>query len=117
VGLHDEIFQGSQPVFTGIDTASTYTAYLLAAEDHRDGDTWAIHLLDLQARGLNPDFTIADAGTGLRAGQKLAWSDTPCPGDVFHVHHTSPKHRSVSGHASPALRRAIERRRADRGCE
>ena len=85
VGLHDEIFQGSQPVLTGIDAASTY-CYLLAAEDHRDGDTWAIHLFDLQARGLNPDYTIADAGTGLRAGQKLAWPDTPCHGDVFHIH-------------------------------
>src|SRR5258708_25057960 len=84
VGLHDEIFQGSQPVRTGIDAASTY-CYLLAAEDHRDGDTWAIHLLDLQARGLKPDYTIADAGTGLRAGQKLAWPDTPCHGDVFHI--------------------------------
>src|ERR1700692_3236677 len=86
-GLHDELFQGSQPVLTGIDAASTY-CYLLAAEDHRDGDTWAIHLLDLQARGLNPDYTIADAdaGAGLRAGQKLTWPDTPCHGDVFHIH-------------------------------
>ena len=84
VGLHDEIFQGSQPLLTGIDAASTY-CYLLAAEDHRDGDTWAIHLLDLQAQGLKPDYIIADAGTGLRAGQKLAWPDTPCHGDVFHI--------------------------------
>jgi hypothetical protein len=85
VGLHDELFQGSQPVLAGIDAASTY-CYLLAAEAHRDGDTWAIHLLDLQARGLKPDYTIADAGTGLRAGQQLAWPDTPCHGDVFHIH-------------------------------
>ena len=85
VGLHDELFQGSQPVLAGIDAASTY-CYLLTAEDHRDGDTWAIHLLDLQARGLKPDYTIADAGTGLRASQKLAWSGTPCHGDVFHIH-------------------------------
>ena len=85
VGLHDELFQCSQPVLAGIDAASTY-CYLLTAEDHRDGDTWAIHLLDLQAQGLNPDYTIADAGTGLRAGQKLAWPGTPCHGDVFHIH-------------------------------
>jgi len=85
VGLHDELFQGSQPVLTSIDAASTY-CYLLAAEDHRDGDTWAVHLLDLQAQGLKPDYTIADAGTGLRAGQKLAWPGTPCHGDVFHIH-------------------------------
>ena len=85
VGLHDELFQGAQPVLAGIDAASTY-CYLLPAEDHRDGDTWAVHLLDLKARGLNPDYTIADAGTGLRAGQKRAWSETPCHGDVFHIH-------------------------------
>jgi hypothetical protein len=85
VGLHDELFQGSQPVLAGIDAASTY-CYLLAAEEHRDGDTWAVHLLELKARGLNPDYTIADAGTGLRAGQKLAWPGTPCHGDVFHIH-------------------------------
>jgi hypothetical protein len=84
VGLHDELFQGSQPVLAGIDAASTY-CYLLAAEDHRDGDTWAVHLLDLKARGLKPEYTIADAGTGLRAGQKLAWPSTPCHGDVFHI--------------------------------
>jgi len=84
VGLHDEIFQGSQPVLAGIDVRSTY-CYLLVPEDHRDGETWAIHLLDLQAHGLAPAFTIADAGTGLRAGQKIAWPDTPCHGDVFHM--------------------------------
>ena len=38
VGLHDELFRGSQPVLVGIDAASTY-CYLLVAEDHRDGDT------------------------------------------------------------------------------
>ncbi|WP_208461056.1 hypothetical protein, partial [Paraburkholderia mimosarum] len=84
VGLHDELFQGSQPVLAGIDVASTY-CYLLAPEAHRDGDTWAIHLLELQAQGLDPEHTIADAGTGLRAGQKMAWPDTPCHGDVFHI--------------------------------
>jgi len=52
VGLHDELFQGSQPVLAGIDVASTY-CYLLAPEAHRDGETWAIHLLDQQAQGLD----------------------------------------------------------------
>jgi len=28
---------------------------------------------------------IADAGQGLRAGQRAAWGDTPCHGDVFHI--------------------------------
>src|SRR5471030_1613575 len=74
VGLHDEIFQGSQPVLAGVDARSTY-CYLLAAAEHRDADTWGIHLLDASQQGLNPDYTIADAGQGLRAGQKAAWGD------------------------------------------
>jgi len=84
VGLHDEIFQGATPVLAGIDAASTY-CYLLAAEQHRDADTWGVHLLDAAQQGLDPDYTIADAGQGLRAGQRAAWGDTPCHGDVFHI--------------------------------
>src|SRR4051794_14034454 len=78
VGLHDEIFQGATPVLAGVDAASTY-CYLLAAEQHRDADTWGVHLLDAAERGLRPDYTIADAGRGLRAGQQAAWGDTPVP--------------------------------------
>jgi len=84
VGLHDEIFQGATPVLAGVDAASTY-CYLLAAEERRDADTWGVHLLDAAAQGLRPDYTIADAGQGLRAGQQAAWGDTPCHGDVFHI--------------------------------
>jgi hypothetical protein len=86
VGLHDEIFQGKTPVLAGVDAASTY-CYLLAAVEHRDADTWGVHLLDATERGLKPNHTIADAGQGLRAGQKAAWGDTPCHGDVFHIQH------------------------------
>src|ERR671933_209105 len=84
VGLHDEIFQGATPVLAGVDAASTY-CYLLVAEQHRDADTWGVHLLDAAERGLRPDHTIADAGQGLRAGQRAAWCETPCHGDVFQV--------------------------------
>jgi hypothetical protein len=84
VGLHDEIFQGAMPVLAGVDAASTY-CYLLAVADHRDADTWGVHLLDATEQGLKPDYTIADAAQGLRAGQKAAWDDTPCHGDVFHI--------------------------------
>jgi len=86
VGLHDEIFQGEMPVLAGVCAESTY-CYLLAAEQHRDTDTWGVHLLDAAQQGLKPDYTIADAGQGLRAGQKAAWGDTPCHGDVFHIIH------------------------------
>jgi hypothetical protein len=84
VGLHDEIFQGATPVLAGVCAASTY-CYLLVAADHRDADTWGVHLLDAARQGLKPDYTIADAGQGLRAGQKAAWGGTPCHGDVFHI--------------------------------
>ncbi len=86
VGLHDELFQGSRPVLAGVDAHSTY-CYLLAAEKRRDADTWGVHLLDASQQGLAPNYTIADAAQGLRAGQKAAWGDTPCHGDVFHIQH------------------------------
>jgi hypothetical protein len=86
VGLHDEIFQGPRPVLTGVDARSTF-CYLLAVEMHRDGDTWGVHLMDARARGLEPDYTIADAGQGARRGQQLALPETPCHGDVFHIQH------------------------------
>ena len=84
VGSHDEIFLGNKPILTGCDLVSTY-CYLLEAEDKRDTDTWGYHFLDLQSKGLNPDYTIADFGSGLRAGQKEAWPGVPCHGDVFHA--------------------------------
>jgi hypothetical protein len=84
VGLHDEIFHGGKPVLAGVDAHSTY-CYLLAAEPHRDADTWGVHLLDAAEQGLSPAYTIADAGQGLRAGQRAAWGETPCHGDVFHI--------------------------------
>ena len=84
VGLHDEIFHGGKPVLAGVDAHSTY-CYLLAAEPYRDADTWGVHLLDAARQGLSPAYTIADAGQGLRAGQRAAWGDTPCHGDVFHI--------------------------------
>lgn len=83
-GLHDEIFQGEQPVLTGIDAASTY-CYLLQAVAQRDEDSWGWYLLEIQSQGFRPDYTIADGGKALRAGQKAALPETPCHGDVFHI--------------------------------
>jgi hypothetical protein len=80
----DEIYQTSQPVLVGADIASTY-CFLLSLEDHPDADTWAIRLLEAKDRGLDPQATVADFGTGIRAGHKLAFPDVPCRGDVFHA--------------------------------
>lgn len=82
-GSHDELFQSRQPVLVGIDLDSTY-CYLLAPEAQRDAETWAIHLWDLAEQELQPDYVVADSGSGLRAGQALAWPAVPCDGDVFH---------------------------------
>jgi hypothetical protein len=80
----DEIFQNGRPVLVGADIRSTY-CFLLSHEEHRDADTWGIRLLELQERGFAPRSTVADFGTGIRAGQKLAMPGTPCGGDVFHA--------------------------------
>jgi hypothetical protein len=83
-GAHDEIFQAGRPVLVGVDTASTF-CYLLSQEDHRDADTWGVHLLELAEHGFAPDAIVADFGKGLRAGQRLAFPQVPCRGDVFHL--------------------------------
>lgn len=85
IGDHDEIYQANRPVLVGMDHRSTY-CYLLAVEDSCDETTWGVHLLDLSDQGLDLERTIADGGTGLRAGQRTAWGDAvPCGGDVFHA--------------------------------
>ena len=84
IGTHDEIFQASDPVLVGVDTVSTF-CYLLSWEEHRDAETWGIRLLELVDCGLAPEAIVADGGSGLRAGQKLALPDVPCRGDHFHL--------------------------------
>ena len=91
VGLQDEIFQADKPVLVGVDAASTY-CYLLEGVERRDEDTWGYHLLDVMAQGFDPDYTIADGGSGLRAGLELAessdargalsWGCVPYPATV-----------------------------------
>jgi hypothetical protein len=80
----DEIFQNGLPVLVGVDISSTF-CFLLQDVEHRDADTWGVHLLDLKPQKFAPKATIADFGTGLRAGQTLAMSDVPCRGDLFHI--------------------------------
>lgn len=84
VGAHDEIFQAGKPVLAGVDLESTY-CYLLTEEARRDGNTWGVRLLELQDQDISVEFTVADGGKGLRAGQAEAWPEVPCHGDVFHA--------------------------------
>jgi hypothetical protein len=84
-GLHDEIYQGSEPVLVGCCARSTY-CYLLSLEETCDANSWGVHLLDLREKqNLRPDFTVIDGGKSARAGQKDAWNDIPAHGDTFHA--------------------------------
>jgi hypothetical protein len=84
VGAHDEIYQCKQPVLVGMDALSSY-CYLLSSEDHCDGDTWGVRLLELQERGFQPDYVVADAGKALRMAQAEILPQVRCRSDVFHT--------------------------------
>lgn len=103
IGDLDEIFQASKPVLVGVDAFSTY-CYLLSLEEHRDGDTWGIRLLELTQRGFNPEAVIADFASGLRAGVKEALPEVPCRGDVFHcLYEVGPLVRYLENRAYDAM--------------
>ena len=77
IGLLDEIFQARDPVLV-VDAKSTF-CFLLSPEEHRDADTWGIRLLELVDQGFAPKATIADFGSGLRAGhQEVLPEEFPC---------------------------------------
>src|SRR5262245_54045846 len=80
VAALDEIFQAGRPVLVGCDADSTF-CFLLSPQRHRDADTWGVCLLEATQRGLAPDATVADGGTGLRAGHPAALPEVPCRAD------------------------------------
>jgi len=77
----DELFQNRLPILSVVDVASTYCC-LLSLEQHRDGDTWGVRLLELQEQGFAPGSLIGDGGKGLHAGVTLVGEF--CRADVFH---------------------------------
>jgi hypothetical protein len=108
IGAHDELFQANWPVLVGVDVASTY-CYLLSREEHRDGETWGVRLLELQDRGFAPRALIGDGGSGLAAGQALALADVPRRGDVFHVlHEVTPLVTFLESRAYQALTACVK---------
>ena len=114
IALLDEIFQAGDPVLVGVDAASTF-CFLLSQEDHRDAVTWGVRLLELVDRGFAPQATIADFGTGLRAGHQEALPGTPCRGDVFHaLYDVGPLVRYLENRAYDAIevRAKLERKQA-----
>ena len=84
VTANDELFHRNKPILSGIDSRSLY-CYLLSSEDRRDEDTWAIHLLDAQDKGLRANRTIGDDASGLVSGHALVFPNTPYDYDNFHL--------------------------------
>ena len=114
IGLLDEIFQAGDPVLVGVDATSTF-CFLLSLEQHRDANTWGVRLLELVDQGFAPKATIADFGSGLRAGHQQALPEVPCRGDVFHaLYHTGPLVRYLENRAYEAMdaRAKLERKQA-----
>lgn len=84
LGAHDELFHQNKPILAGIDIISLY-CYLLSHENHRDGDTWGIHLLDLIEQKFDPDRVFGDDASGLALGHHLVLPETPFHLDNFHL--------------------------------
>jgi hypothetical protein len=68
-GLHDELFHGAKPVLAGVCTESTY-CYLLSGEEHRDVDTWGVHLLDAAHRDRTLNIPSPMPGRACAPGRK-----------------------------------------------
>jgi hypothetical protein len=84
VTANDELYHLNKPILSGIDVRSLY-CYLLSEESQRDEDTWAIHLMDAEDKGLNPQRTIGDDAKGLVSGHKIVFPETPYDYDNFHL--------------------------------
>ena len=80
----DEIFQGRQPCLTVVDGRS-FLVLNLAPAAARDGTTWGVTFLDLQARGVQFQDLASDGGTGIRAGAAAAQLAVPLRPDLFHL--------------------------------
>jgi len=80
----DELFHRNKPILAAVDIDSRFCA-LLAKADHRDYETWGIHLLDLQQQGYAPSTTIIDAAKGLTKGHQEVLPKTMLRYDHFHI--------------------------------
>ena len=82
-GSSDEIFHHNKPILATVDIESRFCPLLVHAA-HRDYETWGIHLLDLTARGYNPQSVILDGAKGLIKGYEEALPETAIRHDHFH---------------------------------
>ena len=80
----DEVFHRNSPILAVVDIKSRFCP-LLVKETFRDGDTWGVHLLDLEERGYSPDVSIIDSAKGLISGYTQALPTVKLRHDHFHM--------------------------------
>src|SRR5262249_56011019 len=89
--------QAGRPVRVGACAETTYRSLLGQAEP-RDADTGGVRLLARAARGFPPAATIADGGSGRRAGPRLALPGIPGRRAVWHALHELGPRVTDRGH-------------------
>lgn len=110
----DEIFQGRQPALTVVDGRSFLVLNLSPAEA-RDGTTWGVIFLDLQARGIQFHDLASDGGQGILAGAREAQLAIPLRPDLFHLLREAHRlTRRLEREAYGAIEVAERARRAER---
>jgi hypothetical protein len=80
----DEVFHRHQPILTAVDIPSRFCV-LLAKEEHRDADSWGVHLLDLIDRGFQPNINLSDQASGLKKAFEDVLPNTELRFDHFHL--------------------------------
>ena len=80
----DEMFRFGQPILTTVDLPSRYCPQLLKVDD-RDGDSWAISIMEMMDQGFNPEVVVADGAGGIAKGYTIALPNTRLRYDHFHI--------------------------------
>ena len=73
-GLVDELFLHRTPLLVVVEPHST-ALLLLAQEEHRDGDTWGVRLLETEEQGFSFTRVVSDQAQGIAAGVHAAFGE------------------------------------------
>ena len=85
VGLLDELFCHQKPILTILEPEST-ALLNLSLEDHRDGTTWGVRLLEVEEQGFHFQKVGSDAAGGIHLGVEAALgADFPHQLDIGHL--------------------------------
>jgi hypothetical protein len=103
----DEVFHRNQPILATMDINSRFCA-MLEKEDHRDADTWGVHLLVMIDRGFKPDINISGQAKVIKKAFTDTLPETELCFDHFHIIQASKDLiRFLKNHKESALTRAV----------